>query len=62
MVNLFGLRTPHPKDLRKHADPVGPDNDLMIARALQTSLGQVMVAWGASGKGVEERAAKEEMP
>jgi hypothetical protein len=27
VVNLFALRTPEPRDLREHADPIGPDND-----------------------------------
>src|SRR5437870_2889354 len=27
VVNLFALRSPSPKALRGHADPVGPDND-----------------------------------
>lgn len=47
MVNLFGLRSPDPKALFKHPDPVGPDNLATIARHLPNA-GQIVVAWGAS--------------
>ena len=30
--NLFALRSPHPKELFQHSDPVGPDNDYHLQR------------------------------
>lgn len=50
IVNLFALRATDPSELRRHADPVGPDNDSHIAGAALDVLGaggSVIVAWGA---------------
>lgn len=47
VVNLFGLRSPEPKDLAKSEDPVGPKNDCYIEQALDQGRGPVVVAWGA---------------
>jgi hypothetical protein len=45
VVNLFALRTPSRSKLARHQDPVGPDNDLHLRRAVQ--LGAVVIlAWG----------------
>jgi hypothetical protein len=46
--NAFGLRATDPRELRRHADPVGPDNDQHI-RALCTPGSRVVVAWGNGG-------------
>ncbi|ARP92528.1 hypothetical protein CAL14_05375 [Bordetella genomosp. 9] len=49
VVNLYALRSPSPADLWKHADPVGPDNDIwlrQVAREHET----VVFAWGANAK------------
>jgi hypothetical protein len=46
VVNLFAWRATDPRLLRRIADPVGPDNDAVIAAALrQSSL--AVAAWGA---------------
>ena len=46
VVNLFALRATDPRELRKHADPVGPLNTPAIAESvLRCSL--VVCAWGA---------------
>lgn len=57
VLNLFGLRATDPKVLRRHPDPVGPDNDLVIADRLSGAepVGPVICAWG-SHAGVAERA------
>jgi hypothetical protein len=49
ILNLFALRSPHPRDLRKHEDPVGPDNDLNLRDSLQSADGAVLAAWGRHG-------------
>ena len=48
VVNLFALRTPYPDRLRRARDPVGPDNDRHILRAVRASHTTVL-AWGAHG-------------
>jgi hypothetical protein len=52
VLNLFALRATHPAVLRAHPDPVGPDNDAVLA-ALAESTGHgaepVIAAWGAHG-------------
>lgn len=47
MLNLFALVSTQPKGLRMHPDPVGPDNDRYIRRALAGSRTAV-VCWGNS--------------
>lgn len=50
VLNLFALRATDPRALRHHPDPVGPDNDLVIAAALSADrLGPVVCAWGIYG-------------
>jgi hypothetical protein len=46
VVNLYGLRATDPRELRPHADPVGPANDHFIAAAIQPE-SLVIAAWGA---------------
>ncbi len=48
VVNLFAFRTPHVAELRRTDDPVGPENDEMIASALTTA-DMVVLAWGNHG-------------
>jgi hypothetical protein len=57
VVNLFGLRATDPRQMRGHPDPVGPDNDLVIASLLSGDhpAGPVVCAWGAH-PGTTERA------
>jgi len=48
MTNLFGLRTPYPEEMMKHADPVGPENDAaLLAAAARCE--KIVAAWGVSG-------------
>ena len=49
VVNLFALRSTYPKVLAKAADPVGPENDVVILKAVKES-DLVVAAWGIHGK------------
>lgn len=44
VVNIFALRSTDPDVLRKAVDPVGPDNDVHLAREAADRL--VVCAWG----------------
>src|SRR5262249_32293760 len=46
VVNLYALRTPEPRLLRRHPDPVGPENDGWITRASRRAT-EIVLAWGA---------------
>ena len=46
VCNLFALRATNPQALRTHSDPVGPDNDDYLMRAVCAS-DRIVVAWGA---------------
>lgn len=48
VVNLFALRSPHPRDLRKHPNPIGPYNDEWIMYAARKAQ-LVVAAWGTGG-------------
>jgi len=48
VANLFAFRAPEPAMLLYCSDPVGPENDSAIRRALGTG-GPVIVGWGAIG-------------
>jgi hypothetical protein len=48
MVNLFALRSTDPTALRLADDPVGPENDAWIDRAVSGS-SLVIAAWGNHG-------------
>ena len=47
VVNLYALRATDPRELRKHADPVGPDNDYYLCR-VAVEYGPIICAWGAN--------------
>jgi hypothetical protein len=48
VLNAFALRSTDPRALRSHPDPVGPDNDQVIASVLCAGqTGPVVVGWGA---------------
>ncbi|WP_047890963.1 DUF1643 domain-containing protein, partial [Micromonospora sp. RV43] len=52
VLNLFALRSTDPKALYGHPDPVGPDNDRVIAEHFTLAadpLGLVVAAWGTHG-------------
>lgn len=47
VVNLYALRSRHPAELWKVADPVGPENDDHIRRAAHEA-SIIILAWGAN--------------
>jgi len=49
MANLFALRATDPAALKRHGDPVGPDNDRSIQDLIAASE-CVVVAWGNKGQ------------
>lgn len=48
ILNLFGYRTPDPKQMRAAVDPVGPHNDSHILNQMARAQLHI-VAWGAGG-------------
>ena len=48
MANLFGLRTPYPKDMKSAPDPVGAENDASLLAAADRC-DRIVAAWGVSG-------------
>ena len=49
IANLFAYRAPDPSRLLAVTDPVGPDNDLWLAR-LSAEATAVVAAWGAHAR------------
>jgi hypothetical protein len=49
MLNLYAYRSTDPRGLWKVEDPVGPENDHVLAQVCQ-SAARVVVAWGANAK------------
>lgn len=56
VVNLYALRSTDPAALSVHPDPVGPDNDRIIAENCRSPQ-MVIAAWGAGFRG-QDRPAK----
>lgn len=55
--NLYALRATDPRELKLHPDPIGPDNDAVLAQMTawtQRHGGRVIVAWGTQ-LGIETR-------
>jgi hypothetical protein len=48
MLNLFAWRATLPVEMKRAADPVGPDNDRWIAH-WSARCGRVMLVWGEHG-------------
>lgn len=48
MLNLFASRATKPQDLKKAADPVGPENNNFLKRYLDPA-GLNIACWGAHG-------------
>lgn len=50
VVNLFALRATDPRKLKKHKDPVGPENDAFVQSEIErhSRSGVVVAAWGAN--------------
>lgn len=49
VANLYALRSPKPRDLWRHADPVGPENDNVL-RDLAREHSAIVCAWGGNAK------------
>lgn len=47
VFNLFAFRSTYPKDLLTAADPIGPENDFYLQKALNCD--KIIVAWGNHG-------------
>jgi hypothetical protein len=64
VVNLFAFRATRPADLRKAADPVGPENRDRIRRAVAVAAdGLVVCAWGTHGTFLgQDRSVDAERP
>jgi hypothetical protein len=45
--NLYALRATDPRELHRHPDPIGPDNDTYLDRCAGDAL--TVLAWGAHG-------------
>lgn len=51
IYNIFAYRATHPTDMKKHADPVGPDNDRWIKDfAKKSRVTTAIIAWGDHAK------------
>lgn len=50
VVNLYGLRATDPRELWRHPDPVGPENDRHVWGVLGMPGALVVCAWGAHGR------------
>lgn len=48
VANLFACRATHPRDLKRAAAPVGPDNDAVLVRAAEGAK-MVLCGWGMHG-------------
>ncbi|MCG5464160.1 DUF1643 domain-containing protein [Micromonospora sp. MED01] len=57
VLNCFALRSTDPAALKVHPDPVGPDNDTVIAEWLGRLSGPVVAAWGVHAT-YQDRAAQ----
>lgn len=56
VVNLFAYRARHPRELARAVDPVGPDNDRHLRRAIARA-DLIVCAWGAT-RIAQPRAAR----
>jgi hypothetical protein len=48
VVNLFAFRATDPRELKRAADPTGPENDAHLL-AVATEASKVIAAWGVHG-------------
>ena len=48
IANLFAYRATDPRDLKRAADPVGPENDSLL-RGWQAGAALTLAAWGVHG-------------
>lgn len=49
VVNLFAYRATRPADLYHQVDPIGPENNAYLLRAMEIDSVRIVVAWGAHG-------------
>lgn len=49
VVNLYALRATDPRQLARHPDPIGPDNDEVLLKAA-AGADVVVAAWGGKGR------------
>ncbi len=49
MVNLFGLRTERPKEMKMEEAPIGPENDSHLKKIF-SEVEKVICVWGNDGK------------
>ncbi|PSL18529.1 DUF1643 domain-containing protein [Shimia abyssi] len=52
-TNIFALRETNPRILRNHPNPVGPDNDSIVAECCRWA-DVIVAAWGAHGVHLEQ--------
>ena len=50
VVNLFAFRATNPRELMRADDPIGPDNDSAILKAVTCAGSVTICAWGVGGK------------
>ncbi len=48
VTNIFAFRATDPKDMRAALDPVGPENDAVLAESAQWTT-DIIAAWGVHG-------------
>ena len=49
MLNLFAFRTTQPRELKRAADPIGPDNDIHLLTEV-CAADRIIVCWGEYGR------------
>lgn len=49
MTNIFGLRTPYPKEMMAAPDPVGPENNAALLAGAERCE-KIVAAWGVCGE------------
>jgi hypothetical protein len=55
VLNIFAFRATDPADMKRAADPIGPENDEYLRSEGQK--GRVICAWGAHGSFMDREAA-----
>jgi len=52
MTNLFAFRSTDPRKMMGFSKPIGPDNDMWIARCAREA-GTIVAAWGVKGQHID---------
>ena len=58
VTNIFAWRDTDPKKMRAAAEPIGAENDVMIAQSCDWA-DQIIAAWGAHGEHLQRGVAME---